>query len=297
MVTETVVDEATGRKFTLDHPVEPASGMTFVLNLHGGGSLGPWQREYFPACDHVDTHGLIVATPSAATKKPFRMWVADADDDHLRNIVELVLARFGASNVRSIWLAGHSQGGMTSNRLLRTDWFADRVDGWLSLSGGRLGGAEPAPDFAPPMPPGTPPFRMPERMASLARQGTGLPDVDISFIFAVGEHEIVALPERSAWAERQGAGPRIQFPDVVDDEPGRIHDTGREGYSTRAWGLSPRPGRASVFVYPTGEGGRLVADVVRWDKGHTEGLEPRITEQLVSMMVAAPGGKAQALGS
>lgn len=295
MVTETVVDEATGRKFTLDHPSEPASGMTVVLNLHGGGSVGPWQREYFPASDHVDSHGLIVATPSAKTKKPFRMWVAEADDDHLRNIVEHVLARFGP-DVRSIWLAGHSQGGMTANRLLRTDWFADRVDGWLSLSGGRIGAAEPSPTFGPPMPPGTPPFRMPERMSALLRQGAGLHDAEFSFIFAIGEHEIVSLPETSPWAERQGGGPRTQLPDVVDDEPGRIHDTLREGYSTRAWGLAPRPGRASVFVHPTGEGGRLVADVIRWDKGHTEGLEPRITEQLVSMMVAAPGGKVQALG-
>ena len=29
---------------------------------------------------------------------------------------------------------------MTSNRIVRTDFFKDKVDGWLSLSGGRLGG-------------------------------------------------------------------------------------------------------------------------------------------------------------
>ena len=34
---------------------------------------------------------------------------------------------------------------MTSNRLLRTDFFASRVDGWLSLSGGRLGPTPPLP--------------------------------------------------------------------------------------------------------------------------------------------------------
>ena len=39
----------------------------------------------------------------------------------------------------------------------------------------------------------------------------------------------------------------------------------------------------------------MIADVVRLDKGHTEGLEPRITETLVAMMTAAPGGKARAL--
>jgi uncharacterized protein YneF (UPF0154 family) len=36
-----------------------------------------------------------------------------------------------------------------------------------------------------------------------------------------------------------------------------------------------------------------VADVVRLEKGHTEGLEPRITEELVKLMIAAKGGKLQ----
>jgi hypothetical protein len=52
-------------------------------------------------------------------------------------------------------------------------------------------------------------------------------------------------------------------------------------------------GTAQVYVYPKARNGRLIADVVRLDKGHTEGLEPRITEELVKMIVAAPGGKAQ----
>jgi hypothetical protein len=39
----------------------------------------------------------------------------------------------------------------------------------------------------------------------------------------------------------------------------------------------------------------VIADVVRLDKGHTEGLEPKITETLVKLMAEAPGGKARAL--
>ena len=35
----------------------------------------------------------------------------------------------------------------------------------------------------------------------------------------------------------------------------------------------------------------VVADVVRVDKGHTEGLEPKITEELVKLMVSAKGSK------
>jgi len=46
-----------------------------------------------------------------------------------------------------------------------------------------------------------------------------------------------------------------------------------------------------VLVYGGCKGGKLVADVVRKDKGHTEGLEPKVTEELVKMMLAAPGGK------
>ena len=34
-----------------------------------------------------------------------------------------------------------------------------------------------------------------------------------------------------------------------------------------------------------------VADVERLDKGHTEGLEPHVTEAIVKLIVAAPGGK------
>jgi len=43
------------------------------------------------------------------------------------------------------------------------------------------------------------------------------------------------------------------------------------------------PGNAQVFVYPNCTGGRVVADVVRLEKGHTEAL--------VKLMVSAPGGK------
>ena len=136
--------------------------------------------------------------------------------------------------------------------------------------------------------------------ARLARMQAGLadpPDADLSFIFATGEHEIAELPAESAWAERYGAGPRVRQPDVVDTEPGQAWDKIREGHSTPQWGLLPRPGTAQVYVYPGARDGRLIADVVRLDKGHTEGLEPNITEKLVTMMLAAPGGKLRAAGS
>jgi hypothetical protein len=58
-----------------------------------------------------------------------------------------------------------------------------------------------------------------------------------------------------------------------------------------AWGGLPRPGRAHVDVYPNCDEGRVVADVVRLDEGHIEGLEPNVTEELIRLMVSAKGGK------
>ncbi len=292
MASISAVDEKTGRKFFLDDPddYQPGEKLTFLLNLHGGGSVGMWQREYFPAYLFKERHRLVVATPSAATKEPMRRWVGEADDEHLQNIVNYVFEKYGIESVRSLWLVGHSQGGMTANRLLSTPFFADRVDGWLSLSGGRIGAAQRAPNAGRPDSP--PPPWATEGSGDRPRPGVATPpDCDMSFIYATGEHEIVSLPENSPWAEKYGARPRKRLADVVDDEPGRIYDT--RGNSTPAWGLLPRPGTAQVYVFPDARDGRLIADVVRLDKGHTEGLEPRITEALVKLMVAAPGGKAQ----
>jgi hypothetical protein len=43
-----------------------------------------------------------------------------------------------------------------------------------------------------------------------------------------------------------------------------------------------------VYVFPDCDDGRVVADVVRLDKGHTEGLEPNVTEAIVRLMLSAP---------
>ena len=44
-------------------------------------------------------------------------------------------------------------------------------------------------------------------------------------------------------------------------------------------------------MYPGARDGRVIADVVRVDKGHTEGLEPNVTRTLLELMVGAAGGK------
>jgi hypothetical protein len=295
LITETgnAVESKTGRKFFLDYPcdLKPGEKVVFILNIHGAGSIGNWQRHYFPAMDYKEKYRLVVATPTAATITNFpgatgpgvRMWAPDADDAHLQNITQLVIAEFGAKNIKAFWLAGHSQGGMTSNRIVCSDFFKTKVDGWLSLSGGRIGAAPVVDRFGPPKADGSSPDPRPMRFPAAS------PTCDFSHIFETGAHEINALPETSPWAEKYACGPRQRRPDVVDDKPGWVYDTLRSGYPV--WGMKARPGTAEVFVYPNCKGGRVVADVVRQDKGHTEGLEPKITETLIKMMVAAPGGK------
>jgi hypothetical protein len=46
-----------------------------------------------------------------------------------------------------------------------------------------------------------------------------------------------------------------------------------------------------MWIYPDAKDGRVIADVVRLDKGHTEGLEPKVTEALIKLVLSAPGGK------
>lgn len=291
MASESPVEPTSDRKYYLDYPddLTPGEDVTFILNLHGGGSFGQWQRQYFPAADFVDKCRLVVATPTSKTREPIAHWAAEADDEFLKALVEQVLDRFGKEHVRAFWLAGHSQGGMTSFRLLRDDWFNRRVDGFLSLSGGRIGMAPRAEGAGKPRPPaadGTVATR------PNTRPPMAMPEGDFSFIYTVGEHEIASLPETSPWAEKYAAKPRVRLDDVVDTEAGRTHDSSvPEDKMTKQWGREARPGTAEVYVYPDAKDGRVIADVVRLDKGHTEGLEPEVTQTLLRLLVSAPGGK------
>lgn len=295
------IEPKTGRKFFLDYPCDLKRGekVTFILSLHGGGSYGNWQRHYFPVMDYLQKYRLVVATPNA----PARVWTAD-DDEYLRNVVDLVYEKVGQKNIKGFWLVGHSQGGMTSNRLVRSDFFKERVTGWLSLSGGRLGPTPPIPAsfFAAVLPAtqgaGAPPANaeaLGARLASafpgvrMAPPPSGLPAGDFSFIFETGQHELgdQPIPDASPWAEKYRCGKRVSRPQIVDTKSGYVYDPTRQQPGSDAWGRLPRPGTAEVLEYPNCKDGRVVADVVRLGKGHTEGLEPKITEQLIRMMLAA----------
>jgi pimeloyl-ACP methyl ester carboxylesterase len=281
-----VVEMKTRRTYFLDYPCDLRADekVTFVLNLHGGGSYGNWTRHYFPLLDFKDKYRLIVATPNS----PTRAW-SEADDEYLRNIVTFVYEQLGKDRIKAFWLAGHSQGGQTSNRLLLTDFFRERLTGWVSLSGGRLGSKREdirAPIPGPP--PGAAPGATPAGPPRLAAYAENLPDYPFSHIYESGEHEFAAagLPDQSRWAQQLGCGAREQKPDVVDTKAGYVYDTSGTRAPNKIWGLAPGPGTAHVYVYPRCKGGHVVADVVRLGKGHTEGLEPNVTEAIVRLMVS-----------
>jgi hypothetical protein len=288
-----VVEMKTRRPYFLDYPcdLKPGEKVTFILSLHGGGSYGNWQRHYFPLLDYKDKYRLVIATPNS----PVRVW-SDADDHYLQNIVEFVVGQLGPQNIKAFWLAGHSQGGLTSNRIIRTDFFKSRVDGWLSLSGGRLGGNPGrSATFAPTPPPGSAPTLSPSTFAAAAALLRELPAVDFSFIYETGQREVdeKGVPDTSDWAKKYGCGARGSAQEIVDTRAGYVYDSSRLNQLRPGWGLLPAPGKAQIFAFPGCKEGRVVADVVRIDKGHTEGLEPKITEELVKLMLSAPGGKLQ----
>lgn len=284
-------DEATGRKYFLDYPcdLKPDEPVIFVLNIHGAGSIGNWQRHYFPAMDYKEQYRLVVATPTANGGGSFgdgpkiRMWMPNDDDAHLQNITNQVIGALGKERIKSFWLAGHSQGGMTSQRIVCTDFFKDKVDGVLSLSGGRVGGVQMVSRFGPPGPDGSLPAERNRPMPT-----GNLPACSFSHIYTTGEHEIAELPATSTLAEKLNCKARVKS-EIVDTQAGWVEDSGRKGYPV--WGMDARPGTAQEFNYPNCDDGRIVADVVRIDKGHTEGLEPKVTERIVALMASAKGGK------
>ncbi|HET9160172.1 MAG TPA: hypothetical protein VFN88_06125, partial [Caulobacteraceae bacterium] len=115
-------------------------------------------------------------------------------------------------------------------------------------------------------------------------------DCDYSFIFENGANE--SIPgDTSPLAAKFGCGPRRQEADVIDPKAGYVWDSTRQDPGSDGWGHYPRSGRAQVFVFPNCKDGRVVADVVRLQKGHTEGLEPNVTAKLVELAVSAKGGK------
>jgi pimeloyl-ACP methyl ester carboxylesterase len=242
--------------------------------------------------DFKEKYRLVIATPTG----PGGTWNPERDDAYLHNIVEAVEGAVGKANIKAFWLAGHSLGGQTANRLIMTDpFFRPRLTGWVSLSGGRLGSKREevrapiptgsgGPGGPPPPPPGAPPGAL-----RLVADASVLPDYPFSFIYETGEHELTpaGLPGGSKWAQTLKCGPQTKGPQIADAKAGYVYDTRTQPNPNPVWGGKARPGMAQVYLYPKCAGGRIAADIVRADKGHTEGLEPKVTEEIVRLMAAA----------
>ena len=192
------VELMTRRTYFLDCPKGYKKGdkVNVLLSLHGFGSYANWQRNYAPFYDVKDKYKLVVITPGS----PVRFW-SEADDQFLHNIVDQVVAEVGKANVERFILAGHSQGGLTSQRLVCTDYFKDKVDVRISLSGGRVGPSTSAgrgfANAGPPVyqqVPGQPLPPPQQAGAAAAAAGAAGPPggaCDYSFIFTNGAYETI----------------------------------------------------------------------------------------------------------
>jgi hypothetical protein len=104
------VEPRTGRKFFLDYPCDLKANeqVVFILSLHGAGSIGHWQRHYFPAMDYKERYRLVICHTDrrdVGIHRPgapaVRMWTASADDEYLHNVVDLVFDQVGRKNIKA----------------------------------------------------------------------------------------------------------------------------------------------------------------------------------------------------
>ena len=136
-----------------------------------------------------------------------------------------------------------------------------------------------------PAPPPAPPRSFPPQPPGPAGGAC-----DYSFIFSNGEYESIPAAT-SPLADKFVCGPRVQLPDVIDPKAGYVWDATRQDPGTDGWGHAPKSGRALVYQFPNCKDGRIVADFVKLQKGHTEGYEPNVTDAIIAMAVKARGGK------
>ena len=127
-----------GRDVTLHYPcVREGAPVTFILNLHGTmpeQTLKGYQVPYFRAHWHVDTHNLIVVAPKAIGAQ-WGVFDGGADEPHLLEIIDWVYTTFGKLDIRSMWVAGHSQGALYAKTFVCHPAIADKVGGVVAQAG------------------------------------------------------------------------------------------------------------------------------------------------------------------
>lgn len=290
-----VTEPGTGREFFLDYScgLRPGGKAIFILNVHGIGANANWQRHYFPALDYKDEYGLIIATGKSAGIS----FNSEADDEYVRGMIDYVAEAFSDVDI-AFWVAGHSAGGGYSRRwLCNESALRDKAVGSVSLAGGRIDGMGTSPAEAiaaagglPPGAGGGAPGGGPPPGGG-GGGGPGGPSCgELSHIYSTGSIDSLGgnpVPDTSTLAAELGCGARIRHADIVDEEGGHVYDARDREPPLPGWGREARPGTTEFYEFPNCRDGRVVADFIRLGKGHTEGLEPKVTEEIVRLVVEA----------
>ena len=277
--------------------MKPGEKVTFILALHGAGSYGNWQRNYFPLIDYKDKYRLVIATPNS----PTTVW-SEADDEYLHNIVDSVVAQIGKENVKAFWLVGHSQGGMTSNR--------DRAHRLLQGQGRRLAepvGRTPRQQSRP---------RQLHRHGRAARSGgrrtrrrtwRGPRRADAAGDRTAGERFLLHLRNRPARDGREGIAGNVRVGGAsrLRRRGARRRDRRHEGRlrlrrqpsesaECRRGDCCPLPAKRASSPSPTA---KTAASSPTWcgsTKDTRKGSSRRSPKQLVKLMMSAKGGRISA---
>jgi len=125
---------------------------------------------------------------------------------------------------------------------------------------------------------------------------TELPPTDFSFVYETGEREIddKGIPDTSTWAGEKRLWPPAQRPPRSSTPKRATSTTARVKIRRIRPGDSCLVGQgAGVHVLRLQSGPDSSPMSFASKKGHTEGLEPKITEELVKLMLSARGGKIQ----
>jgi hypothetical protein len=186
--------ELGGRGFIVDYPCGKHEGarMTFILNLHGTTPLDLhfYQHNYFAAHQFMDSHNLIVITPSSVVQQWGNMDNGE-DRPHLMAIIDWVYTAFSKFQITSMWVAGHSWGAFFAKTFVCDPEIMDKARGVVAQAGGA------------------------RNPACIDR---------VSHIHTIGELDMGGvLPDQSAAATAHGCDAMITGPEMVGNNRHRYH--------------------------------------------------------------------------
>jgi hypothetical protein len=134
------------RDMIVTYPCDKHAGApaTFILNLHGTTPVAQhfYQHGYFSVHQFAASHNFIVVTPSSVVEQWGNMDNGQ-DEPHLMKIIDWVYANLngaGKFDIKSMWVGGHSWGGLFTARFGCKAELADKVKGLIMMSGGGVSG-------------------------------------------------------------------------------------------------------------------------------------------------------------